>query len=97
MDQTFTIDILGRQFTFTTDADVSEAKAVADYIVESIDKASEQCSQKAQTPDKWAILILAALNITNDYFELKRQHQHLLSDINQRSANLLHTLESQFA
>lgn len=97
MDQTFSIEILGRQFTFTTDADVREAKEVADYIVESINRASQQCEQKTVTPDKWAILILAALNIANDYFELKKRHQQLLTDINRRSENLLHTLESQIA
>ncbi len=97
MNQTLTIDVLGKQFTFTTDSDVAEAQAIANYMVESVDKASQQCTQKTLTPDKWAILILAALNITNDYFELKKKHQQLLHDINQRSAHLLHTLESQFA
>ena len=92
-----TIEILGQPFTFSTDSDVSDAGAVADYVVRSVDQASKQCAQKTLTPDKWAVLILAALNITSDYFDLKSKHEQLLDEISQRSATLLHTLESQLA
>lgn len=97
MDQVLTIEILGQPFTIKTDSDVSDAGAVANYVVESVDRARKQCAQKTLAPDKRAILILAALNITNDYFDLKKKHQRLLQDINQRSAHLLHLLESQLA
>ena len=95
MDQTVTIDVLGQPFTFKTDSNVSEAKAVADFVVKSIDEVQTHCSGQMPTPDKRAILILAALNITSELFELKKRHQGLLEDINQRSAHLLNTLETQ--
>jgi len=97
LDQVLTIEVLGQSFTFSTDADAAAAGAVADYVVKSVDQASVQCAQKTLTPDKWAVLILAALNIANDYFELKQKHQQLLDDINKRSTNLLRTLEAQLA
>ena len=95
MDQQLTIEILGQPFTFHTDADVSDARTVADYVVKSVDQAKSQCVNKTPTPDKRAILILTALNITNEYFDLKRKYQQLLQDIDQRSAHLLNTLETQ--
>lgn len=91
------IEILGQPFAFKADTDVADADAVIDYMVKSVDQARKQCAQKTIAPDKWAILILAALNITNEYFELKNRHQQLLSDINQRSTHLLRALDSQLA
>lgn len=95
MDQTVTIDVLGQPFTFKTDSKVSEAKAVADYVAKSVQDVQTQCGGQVPTPDKRAILILAALNITSELFDLKKKHQGLLEDINQRSAQLLNTLETQ--
>ena len=90
-----TFDVLGQPFTFKTDSDVSEARAVADFVVKSVDDVQTQCGGQVPTPDKRAILILAALNITSELFEMKKKHQGLLEDINQRSAQLLNTLEAQ--
>jgi len=94
VDQVLTLDILGQPFTFKADVDVADAKAVADYVVESVDRARSQCAQKTAGIDKRAILILTALNITNEYFELKKRHQRLLDDLNQRSEDLLQSLET---
>ena len=90
-----TIDVLGQPFSFRTDSDVSEAKAIADYVVSSVSRIKSQCGDQVPTPDKRAILILAALNITSEYFSLKKKHQELLDDLNQRSEHLIDTLETQ--
>jgi cell division protein ZapA (FtsZ GTPase activity inhibitor) len=97
LDQVLTIDVLGQPFTFAADANVYDAKAVADYLIKSVDQARAQCAQKTSFPDKGAILVLTALNITGEFLELKKKYDQLLHDINQRSANLLHTLENQLA
>lgn len=95
MDQVVTIDILGQPFTFKTDADIEEAREVAEYVAKSVEQAERQCAQKTLVPEKRTILILTALNITNEYFNLKKKHKELLKDIDQRSNHLLNTLESQ--
>jgi cell division protein ZapA (FtsZ GTPase activity inhibitor) len=74
---------------------VSEARAIADYLAESVSQVKSQCGNQVPTPDKRAILILAALNITSEYFNLKKAHRELLIDINQRSEHLINTLETQ--
>ena len=94
MDQLINIEILGQSFSFKTDSDVAAAKAVADFVTETVDQIKSQCAQKSPTPDKRAILILTALHIASEYFDLKNKHQELLHYINQRSENLLHALES---
>lgn len=95
MDQLLTIDVLGQPFSFKTDSDVSEAKAIAEYVATSVDQVKSQCGNQAPAPDKRAILILAALNITSEYFDLKKKHQELLNEIDQRSEQLINTLETQ--
>jgi cell division protein ZapA (FtsZ GTPase activity inhibitor) len=97
LDQVLSIEILGQPFTFKTDADIAEAKTVADFLVKSVHQATQQCASETKNPDKRAILILTALNITNEFFDLQKKHEKLLNDINRRSGNLLHALESQLA
>ena len=95
MDQLLTIEVLGQPFTFKTDSMESEARAVADFVAKSADQVKLQCAHQVPTPDKRAILILTALNIASEYFDLKRKYQEVLDDINQRSAHLLNTLDTQ--
>lgn len=95
MDQLLTIEVLGQPFTFKTDSDVSEAKAVADFVAKSADDVSLQCASQVPKPDKRAILILTALNISSELLDLKKKHQELINDINRRSARLLDTLDTQ--
>lgn len=94
LDQLLTIEVLGQPFTFKTDSEKTDAKAVADYVVQAVDSIHAQGTQKAQLLDKRAILILAALNIANDYFNLNKKYQQLLQDIDHRSANLIQVLET---
>ena len=95
MDQLLTIEVLGQPFTFKTDSNELDARAVADFVVKSADQVRLQCANQAPTPDKRAILILTALNIASEYFDLKKKYQEMLDDINQRSEHLLNTLETQ--
>lgn len=90
-----TIDVLGQPFSFKTDSDLSEARAIADYLTASVGQVKTQCGNQAPTPDKRAILLLAALNITSEYFELKKKHRELLDDLEQRSAHLIDALDTQ--
>ena len=92
MDQLLTIEILGQPFTFKTDSDIAEARQMADFMVKSVEKAKAEFIKNNQPSDNRAILILAALNITNEYFDLKKKHQQLVSDLSQRSEKMINTL-----
>ena len=97
MEQLLTIDILGQPFTFKSDPKVSDAKSVADYVVEAVNKVKSQASTTAPTLDKRAILILAALNITSELFSLRKEHEKLMDVINQRSKNLINAMETKLS
>lgn len=95
MDQLLTIEIFGQPFTFKTDSDVADAKDVADYVVKSVNQAAAEYTKKMQPPDKRSILVLTALNIANEYFDLKKKHQQMLQEFGQRSTNMLSTLDTR--
>jgi cell division protein ZapA (FtsZ GTPase activity inhibitor) len=94
LDDVLTIELFGHPFTFKTEAELSEAKEVADFLVQEVNKVEDQLVDKAANVTKRAILILAALNITNEYFEFKKDHQQLLQLLSEKSQHLLNELDA---
>ena len=95
MEQLVTIELFGHPFTFKAESDAAQAKEVADFLVEEVTKAEVQLSSKSSNVTKRIILILAALNIANQYFELKQNHSDLLQNISERSTSLLGKIETR--
>ena len=55
-------------------------------------KVEGQLSGKTSNITKQTILILAALNIVNENFELKKNHSDFLRDVSKRTTNLIRVL-----
>lgn len=94
MDQHITIEIFGHPFTFKADNDISKARKVAAYLQEEVGKVERQLSEESVSINKRAILILAALNIANEYFELKENQTDLLETMTQKTTGLLDSLNT---
>jgi len=94
LEQLVTIELFGHPFTFKAEADAAQAKEVADFLVNEVNKAEVQLSSKSTNVTKRIILILAALNIANQYFELRQNHNDLLQNISERSASLIGKMET---
>ncbi|MEN8245409.1 MAG: cell division protein ZapA [Thermodesulfobacteriota bacterium] len=94
MDQHITIEIFGHPFTFKADKNISKAKEVATYLEEEVGKVERQLSAESVSINKRAILILAALNIANEYFELKDNQAVLLEMMEQKTTGLLDSLNT---
>ncbi|MEW6673456.1 MAG: cell division protein ZapA [Thermodesulfobacteriota bacterium] len=95
MEQTVTIQLFGRPYTFKAETEDSKAREVADYLVNEVAKVEGKHTNQTSDISKLAILISAALNITNEHVELKRNHSSLLQDISERSANLIRLLDQK--
>ena len=89
-----TIELFGHPFTFKAEKDVSKAKEVADFLVQEVNRVENQLSDKSTAINKQAILILAALNIANEYFRCKESHTDLLEIVSGRTSSLLNELNS---
>ena len=94
MDQHVTIEIFGHPFTFKADRDISKAKEVAAYLEEEVGKVERQLSDASVSINKRAILILAALNIANEYFEMKENQAVLMEMMAQKTTGLLDSLNT---
>ena len=93
MEQLVTIELFGRPYTFKAESEATKAKEVVDFLKREITKVETQQSGKSPGITKLAILILAALNIANENFDLKMNHSELLGQISERSAKLIRKLD----
>jgi cell division protein ZapA (FtsZ GTPase activity inhibitor) len=85
VDRTISIRLFNQTYRFKADTEASEANRIAGYVVKEIEKAQAS----AEVPSRLDSVILAALNIANDYFELKRGHDAMVEDINRRCGLLI--------
>jgi cell division protein ZapA (FtsZ GTPase activity inhibitor) len=93
LEEIITIKLFGQSYTFKAEQEVSNAGEVADLLVLEVDRIKKQLEGQPANMDKLTILALAALNITNGYLELKREHSDLLQEISRRSSSLVKSLE----
>lgn len=92
MDQIIKIELFGQKYTFKTDIDSERAQKVADYLKNHVEKVKD-LQVPASIDMKKTILILAALNIADEKFELKANYDSLLNEIAIRNAELIKLLD----
>jgi cell division protein ZapA (FtsZ GTPase activity inhibitor) len=92
LEQLVTIELFGQPYTFKTESEINQAKAVADYLVKEVSKVENRQSSQSPNINQVAILVLAALNIANEHFELKKNHSELLRTISDQSRSLIDQL-----
>jgi len=92
LDQLVTIEIFGQPFTFKADTEASKAKEVADYFAGEVARMEADLAGNGATVDKRVILILTALNITQELFQYKKEQKDLLSILLERSNELIKQL-----
>ncbi|NVL90250.1 MAG: cell division protein ZapA [Desulfobacterales bacterium] len=90
MDRLINIELFGQSYKFKASGQVSRPEDVANYVAVQVEKARAA----AEAPSKVDMLILAALNIANDYFEMRRNCQNLVKNIDQRSKILIEHIDS---
>ena len=89
MDEIVVIDLFGEEFRFKSDHQVKNPEQVAQYLKEYIKDAEELFPGKTSGKSKIAILLLAAMNLSKDFYELKEQHSELEKEINNRVSSLI--------
>ena len=89
MEQILTIDIFGESYQFETDSNAEKAKKVVDFFVEEVMKAESAAVRKTPDMAKFTILIIAALNIANQNFELKTDYTKLIESVSAKASDLV--------
>jgi cell division protein ZapA (FtsZ GTPase activity inhibitor) len=85
VDQLISIELFGQSYKLKASGEVSEPEELAEYVTEQVEKARGASGDAS----KFDALILTVLSIANDYFEMRRSRQSLLSDIEDRCRVLI--------
>ena len=89
MDRIISIKLFDQAYSFKTDAEISHVEEITDHVVNEVERAQAS----AKVPNKLDTVILAALNIANDYFEAKRDCEKVLTKIENRCEALINYIE----
>jgi cell division protein ZapA len=88
-----TIEILGREYKIRGAADPAYVREVARYV----DAKLREVSQGASGPATDRAAILAAINIADELFQLRRASTEEFSSIEKRTQNLIRLLDENLA
>ena len=96
MDEIVKIELFGEEFRFKPEKEqgVDPAK-VAAHVSERIKEAEGLFQNKSSQRNRMAILLLAAMNLSKEFHELKQQHQALEEDVENRISSLLEKIDKE--
>ncbi len=86
--KTTQVDILGKTFYLKSEADETHISEVAEFVKQKLETV-----QKSQTMDIISTVILTALNIADDYIQLKNERESLVNSIESRSLRLTSVID----
>jgi cell division protein ZapA (FtsZ GTPase activity inhibitor) len=92
-----TIELFGEKFRFRSESQVQEARNIADHLQNCVVQAEKQFKVKTSVRVKMAILLLAAMNISKEYFELKSEYSKLEGLVAERTESLLKKIDDGLA
>jgi cell division protein ZapA len=90
MDTKIQVDIYGQPYSIKAGANSDYIKTIAGYV----DKKMREIAASTPTIDSLKIAVLAALNITDEFFQLKMQTQDTDKEIERRTERLRQILDS---
>ena len=89
----FSIELFGQSYTFKTQSEIQRAKEVADYLANEVAKLEQLQGHQTSRMDHKAVVILAALNIANEFLEMDRYTREFFRELSGRSATLIRKLD----
>ncbi|MCG8567755.1 MAG: cell division protein ZapA [Desulfobacterales bacterium] len=92
MDEIIKIELFGEEFQFKADAQVEDPQRIAEFLSGYIREAEEVIGDTPGDRNKIATLLLAAMNLSKDYKELKWRHALLQKDVKYNISSLMEKL-----
>ena len=88
-----TIKLFGRSYNFKTDSDVDKAKEIADILINEVEKVQEKISAQNPEMTKFMVLMLAALNMAGEIYEIQQNQSQFMNKLDEKSSRLTRLLE----
>lgn len=94
MGNLITIKLFGQTYTFKTESDITRGRAVADLLVEEVARVQEREPNQNCELTKITVMILAALNLANENYDLKVNRSELLNKLIEKSTRLMQLIDT---
>ena len=91
MNETVNIEILGHKYRLKSDVDEEHIHKLVHYVNNHID----EVLKKSKTDKNIDVVILAILNITDDFFRLKKEMDLFQENFKNRFDKLIESIDSQ--
>jgi cell division protein ZapA (FtsZ GTPase activity inhibitor) len=95
LEQKLKINIFGKAYLFKTETEATKAKKIAAHLEKEVAKVESQQTAFSGQTDRNVVLISAALNILNEYFDLKDTHNNLLNLLSDRTSQLIEIIDKK--
>lgn len=93
LDDLVTIELFGEKFRFKPESKVREARKIAEHLEHYVRMAEKQFKMNTSERNKMAILLLAAMNISMEYFDLKSEYSEFEKVVARRTESLLKKID----
>ena len=93
MDEIVTIELFGEKFRFKSETETGDSEKIVENVRRYVETATEQFQHNSSERNKFAILLLAAMNISQDLHELKREYGRLEGYVSQRTSSILKKID----
>lgn len=94
MEHLVKIELFGKHYTFKAETDATHATEVADFLVQEVKKIESQLNDSPTSLNQLGIMIMTALNIANNNFEIKKNHSDFLCELSEKSATMIKLLDN---
>jgi len=84
------VRILDHEYLLKSDEDVEQVYKIAEYV----NKKLREVKDNTEGLSEQKTVILAALNIASDYFQLMKERDQLIASIRQRTGALINNIDS---
>ncbi len=86
------VEIYGQKYVLKGDADETYIQSLARYV----DEKMHDVAAKADSSALAKVAILAAINITHEFFQSGHQHREKIAQIDRKTADIIDSIEEQF-
>ncbi len=95
MDEIVKIKVFGEEFGFKPEQQGADSEKIVEALNRYIKMAEEQIGFKTSYKNKTAILLLAGMNMSKDFNDLKRKYVRLEDFITKRTSTLIAKINNE--
>ena len=88
---TITINVLGKEYSIKSDVEADSLNEIAGYLNGKVD----EIIKSTKTVSTHNVLILVAMSIASDYFDVKGRNESLITMVERKSEHLAGRIASQ--